>query len=262
MQYSQDYVAFIDILGFSNYVSNEGNAEKTQDLFAFIEKFRYFYNTSPQLNVKISFFSDSIVIVSPDIESIIIAIWMAESYLQNNLGLLFRGGICHGQYYHRDNVTFGPAVVSAYSLEKHAIYSRIIIDTEISQQLNNEELLLFRDVDGWVCCNPYCTIIDENTSYGPNGITYPEDIEESIESSFIKHKGKLLCQIEKHKGTAIIDKYLWRIRPYNYTCNLICNMDPGEILFKDIDYHISDALKEKIITAKITEKDIIAILSK
>ena len=39
MNYKEGYVAFIDILGFSAYVSDEENANGTYDLFEFARKF-------------------------------------------------------------------------------------------------------------------------------------------------------------------------------------------------------------------------------
>lgn len=71
MEYSQGYVAFIDILGFSKYVSEERNGEKTEELFQFVEKFCYFYNNTPNLHTEVAFFSDSIVITSDEIASIL-----------------------------------------------------------------------------------------------------------------------------------------------------------------------------------------------
>lgn len=253
MQYSQNYVAFIDILGFSNYVSNEENAEKTQDLFAFVEKFRHLYNTSPQLRTKVSFFSDSIVITSDEIESIILAIHLAESYLKKNLGLLFRGGICYGKYYHKNDITFGPAVISAYRLEQKAIYSRIIIDTAISDQIDLK-LYTFRDMDGYICCNPYCTILNDALDGLDDVVNSGEDVTQAILSFFTKSKIELLNQIQKYKGTTVVDKYLWRVRPYNYTCSLVGSLSHGEVIFPN--YTITNAFKEKLSACKITEEDI------
>ena len=62
MKYKDGYVAFIDILGFSAYVSDENNANGTNDLFDFVRKFSYLFNTSPDLKIDVSFFSDSIVL--------------------------------------------------------------------------------------------------------------------------------------------------------------------------------------------------------
>lgn len=259
MNYVQGYVAFIDILGFSTYVSDEQNADKTKDLFTFVEKFRFLYNTSPKLHTKVSFFSDSIVITSDQLESIILAICIAESYLKENLGLLFRGGICYGKYHHDNNTTFGPAVISAYKLEKTAVYSRIILDNQVQPQCDME-LLTFIDIDGKKCLNSYGLMIDEMIPYGSEGAESPEgDITEIIADTFAKHKSKLLSQIQQYKGTDVVSKYLWRIRPYNYTCDLLLDMPCGEMLLRKIGYSVNEDLKKKIGLLKITENEIMRL---
>ena len=62
MEYTNGYVAFIDILGFSNLVSNEQSADKVKDLFEFVKKIQYLFNSSPELNANVAFFSDSIIL--------------------------------------------------------------------------------------------------------------------------------------------------------------------------------------------------------
>ncbi len=173
MEYSQGYVAFIDILGFSKYVSEERNGEKTEELFQFVEKFCYFYNNTPNLHTEVAFFSDSIVITSDEIASIVVAIYIAESYLKKSLSLLFRGGIYYGKYYHNQNITFGPAVISAYELEKKAIYSRIILDDKIELKEDIAQLV-FTDIDGKKCVNSYSALIDEKIAFGSDGLVYPD----------------------------------------------------------------------------------------
>ena len=51
MEYKEGYVAFIDILGFSTYVSNEENANGTYDLFEFVRKFCYLFNNDYVRNI-------------------------------------------------------------------------------------------------------------------------------------------------------------------------------------------------------------------
>lgn len=255
MEYSQGYVAFIDILGFSSYVSDESNGAKTNDLFRFIERFRDFYNESPKLGTEIAFFSDSIVITSTELSSIIIAVYIVESYLKKNLGLLFRGGICYGKYYHNRDITFGPAVVSAYELEKKALYSRIILDNQI-ELADGLELFVFTDIDGKKCVNPYCTLIEENASYGSDGPIYPDgDVIEIISDTFLKHRSELLEKIKEYKGDSVVEKYLWRIRPYNFTCNFFANMPCDTKLSELLGFTVNEKFKETINSLRITEAD-------
>ncbi len=76
MEYTNGYVAFIDILGFSNLVSNEQNADKVKDLFEFVEKFQYLFNSTSKLNTNVAFFSDSIILST-------------NNQPKDNLGMLF-----------------------------------------------------------------------------------------------------------------------------------------------------------------------------
>ena len=77
-------------------------------------------------------------LTADELERLVEPIYIAESYLKDKLGLLFRGGICYGKYYHKDSVTFGPAVVSAYKLEGKANYSRILLDEGIETLYNGQ----------------------------------------------------------------------------------------------------------------------------
>ncbi len=257
MKYKDGYVAFIDVLGFSTYVSDEENSNGTHDLFEFVRKFCYLFNTSPELKINVSFFSDSIVLTADELERLVAPIYIAESYLKDKLGLLFRGGICYGKYYHKDGVTFGPAVVSAYKLEGKANYSRIILDPTI--QLPKEtSLIFFQDIDGYTCLNPMSNILNEPIAYGPEGAVYPKgDINEIISSCFTKHRNAIIEQISKNKGTPVIDKYLWRARAFNYTCSLIADLPDGEPIYEAINFVANEQLRHLLKNQLITENDIL-----
>jgi hypothetical protein len=257
MKYREGYVAFIDILGFSTYVSNEENANDTYNLFEFVRKFCYLFNSSPELKINVSFFSDSIVLTADDLEKLIAPIYIAESYLKDKLELLFRGGICYGKYYHDNGVAFGPAVVSAYKLEGKANYSRILIDEKI-QILEEENVLFYRDIDGYLCLNPMSAILEEPIAFGPEGAVYPEgNINEIINDCFSKHREVILKQIAKNKGTSVVDKYLWRVRVFNYTCNLISDIPVGETIYNEINFSSNEQLKGLIKKQIITEEDVL-----
>ena len=106
MQYTEGYLAFLDILGFSKFVENEKNGQATADLFEFVNKFGYLFNTSPNLHVQISFFSDTIIITTNELDRLVLPIYIAELYLKDKLGLLFRGAIVYGKYYHKKGASY------------------------------------------------------------------------------------------------------------------------------------------------------------
>lgn len=249
MKYKKGYVCFIDVLGFSSYVKNELNIEETYGLFDFMKKFCYLFNDSKKLETEVSFYSDSIIITSSDIMSLIPAIWIAESYLKKELGLLFRGAICYDNYFHEKGITFGPGVIKSYELEKKAIYSRIIVDKDIA--INEGDIFYYKDIDGITCLNPYAIILDEILSFG-DGVHYPEgDINSLLLERFEFNKNEILKNINKYKGTPVIEKYIWRIRPFNYTCNMVANMSFDEYIYEPIKFKNNEILKNGLLNMMI-----------
>lgn len=247
MNYRQGYVAFIDILGFSNFVENNQNALKVNDIFEFVGRFQYLFNTSSKLNTQVAFFSDSIILSTDDddksLNMLFWAIYLAEIYLREQTGLFFRGGITKGYYYHNGSIAFGPAIVSAYRLENKATYSRILIDQEVIAELDDLPLAIMQDIDGNYCFNPYIiTLLNRtNDQTGPT----KEDILKSLEE-----ERESLCRIIDHNiYTTVAEKYLWRINPYNKTCDKLL------IIFRELGLVYSQDDVNKINELKITLKD-------
>ena len=255
MEYVEGYVAFIDILGFSQFVSDETNGENVKKLFQFIEKYCYFFNTSTQLFLNVAFFSDSIVLASNNINMVNASIQIAESYVQSELGLVFRGGITYGKYYYEKSVVFGPAVIRAYSLEKKANHSRILIDNCVEMP-ENSGLLIYQDMDGESVLNPYNMILQAGCSYGgPDGVKYPDDPTKQITKTFEECSKWVIDKIKQHKNTSVVEKYLWRVRPFNYTCKMLIECSDGELIYPEIGYTMNSELREGIWSSMINESD-------
>lgn len=219
MEYKKGYVAFIDILGFSNFVSDEQSAEKVKELFEFIKKFQCAMNSSQDLDTKVAFFSDSIVFTTENtlkygLDMIFTAIWTAELYLNQYLKLYFRGGITKGLYYHEGEIAFGPGIVKAYALESQAKYSRILIDSDIVSELGENKLTIMQDVDGQYCFNPF--------GLGLLRYTDSSTINKADLLKAMSVERELLCKaIQSNLNTKVCEKYLWRIIPYNKMCGML-----------------------------------------
>lgn len=254
MEYKKGYVCFIDILGFSSFVKNPENIKKTYNLFEFIKNLCFLFNDSQNLDIDITFYSDSIIVTTSNIVRLIPVIYIAESYLQNNLGLLFRGGVCYGNYYHEKGMTFGPGVIRAYELEKQAIYSRIIVDKELSIDL--EDKCFYLDFDGLLCLNPYGTILEEILSFGDKVYCPKGDLNAILLEQFNNHKSAILNNIKKYKGSTVVEKYLWRIRPFNHICNKIANISFDDYIYEDIKFKNNQTLKEGILKMVIRREDL------
>jgi hypothetical protein len=153
--YTERYVAFVDVLGFSALIErSKTEPEIAEDFISLLGLFQ-----DPEYrqgNFQITSFSDSILASIPanhdDAFSIFVT-WLAIASLSMAaMGYPVRGAVARGLTYHNEGVVFGPAVVRAYQLEtRTAIYPRIIFDPRIdndSPVISNRGALLKDDRDG------------------------------------------------------------------------------------------------------------------
>jgi hypothetical protein len=216
IEYCEGYIAFIDILGFSNYVLNKDNSNNTFELFEFIKKFQYLYNTSPSLNFNIAFFSDSLVMSTTTGNLIRFAyvIALLESHLKQKLQLIVRGAIVKGEYYHNGDIAFGPAIINAYRLEKSANFGRVIVEDTVAINFLSStanSIICCKDIDGKYYINthvPFIFDIVEGTV-----LTF-----ENLCINLIRNKEEIIRIIRHYKETEYVDKYIWNITPHNECC--------------------------------------------
>lgn len=148
--YENRVTAFLDILGFKNWINNSveenvfNQIKKTLEYIADERESNYHgflseYNTDG--DKEISVFSDSIVISYGETErGGTFYLLMDLIYIcihLNQEGFFVRGGVTYGKLYHKDHVCFGPAMVKAYELEQRAIYPRIIVDKNVLKHGRN-----------------------------------------------------------------------------------------------------------------------------
>ena len=121
MVYSEKYVAFIDILGFSDLVCNaDQNIEKLETIIESIDRLKNTACDDPDTETITTYFSDCILISSSRtaaglhnlLESTRV---IAENLLQ--IDILIRGGFAVGNIHHSPEGVFGPAMIEAYNLE-------------------------------------------------------------------------------------------------------------------------------------------------
>jgi len=139
--FENKFVAFLDVMGFSNLVS-QNNLDQLD---------RYFFHVNQILiklkdsGPKINFLSisDSIIIVSPVGLNGLIQIIRAIKEIQITLlrkGILLRGALSYGPVFfdNINNILVGKGYIKAYKLESQAIYPRVIIDPLIITIVNQE----------------------------------------------------------------------------------------------------------------------------
>ena len=138
VQYSQYYVAFLDILGFKKLVDNPDiSCEDIVSVYEFtLYKYENFFKNSAKKidnNIEMKIMSDSICLyIKTDVPNALLYLIAYCTTLQYDLlrgkKLLLRGGITSGDMYVKDDVIFGPALTEAYLLEeRNAKVPRVII---------------------------------------------------------------------------------------------------------------------------------------
>lgn len=136
------YCAFVDILGFRESV---GRLEASE-LLSILE-ITHRPDQGAELGklfgteIKTSSFSDNICISAELGLAGLFMLFVSLEELALRLldrGALLRGGIVKGLLYHKDNVVFGDALVSAYQLEsQHAVYPRILVTREVALEAHS-----------------------------------------------------------------------------------------------------------------------------
>jgi hypothetical protein len=138
--YSERYVAFVDILGFSDIVRQSVTYPwQSEQLVGILERIS---GRTTQLESDKMFgddfraqsFSDCIVLseqaTSAGLDHLLFAVSQLALDLLAN-GILTRGAIAKGKLHHADKIVFGPALVEAYRIESTiAVFPRILIERE------------------------------------------------------------------------------------------------------------------------------------
>lgn len=238
VEYKNGYVAFVDILGFSNLIMKEENYYGSKKLFDFVENICEFYNSNG-LDVKLAFFSDTIIITSDscNLVEIALTIRILESYLWDNLKLVFRGSVVKGLFYNENGIAFGPAIIDAYELEKKANTARIIVDNNIL-----DKNLIINDIDGEHILNiEYLTIFEKCFDYCKAKMLF-----ETVFDTFQDRRNVIDKMLSEYKNTPVEYKYAPKKYMFNYIINDICESN-GENINLTLKTSEKSALKGLLI---------------
>ncbi|MCR4378860.1 MAG: hypothetical protein NUV50_12300 [Rhodospirillales bacterium] len=156
IKYQQRYVAFLDILGWSEAIKkSQTDPEFLKDLGISLKLFDVMqsqadwmrehlqglastqgWDTFPD-HARITHFSDCVVLSdSPDSRGIASLLMNVNAICRHFLtrGFLVRGGIVLGELFHDENNVFGPALIEAHRMESQiAIYPRIILERRLAE---------------------------------------------------------------------------------------------------------------------------------
>lgn len=153
IEYTDYYVAFLDILGFKELAKSK-NREDKKKIYTYFQLINNIINDLKQIDVKKNIgsivISDSVILSvqtgSDQSENIKILrqLCIAVQKIQFQLAemnLWLRGGISNGEAYFssKDSQVVGPAYVNAYLLEERvAVYPRVILDNNLVVKLKLE----------------------------------------------------------------------------------------------------------------------------
>jgi len=154
-KFNEKYVvAFLDILGFGNYVKGLNDENKIKGIINFLNILKklekpYKEESNSGFTIKLGYvnFSDSVIVYapinleSPILNSILNLLFVNVGFIQaatlESFGLPIRGGISTGRFYD-ENIFFGDGLVNAYELEsKEAKHPRVIIDKNLEDYIKN-----------------------------------------------------------------------------------------------------------------------------
>lgn len=164
--YTERYVAFIDILGFREHVKSlDRDPEKLDRLLGILKEMATSYpRLGTEMGQTVGFesmfrattFSDNIVL-SGEYNAIgfnmVMTVCAALCYRLLAQGVLARGGISKGKLFHSETVVLGDGLIRSYELEsKTANYPRIIIDSALVGDMHSAGVphvwKVERDFDG------------------------------------------------------------------------------------------------------------------
>ena len=200
------FVAFVDLLGFSNMVNYDcerpdGEQQYIEILYnAYIET-KEIKKTIPGLQV--TQFSDSVVLALPYCKNNFQNFIKTVAEYQYNLlksGILCRGGISYGKHFSCDEFLFSSGMIDAYRIESEiANTPRIVISKELIELLypKNENLpdgIFIRENDSLCFLNYF------------NSVS-PEEAWAAI---------KRIIPDNLHVNSSIRNKQVWLIDYYNY----------------------------------------------
>lgn len=134
IQYQQKYVAFLDVLGFSDLVY-KGGTDKLNTYFTEVVTALKFIQKK-EINVQIFAISDSITLIAPFNKEGLVELFRVIQTIQAvliNHDIWLRGGVSYGNTYYnpKQNIIVGDGFIKAYKLESQAVHPKVIIDPQL-----------------------------------------------------------------------------------------------------------------------------------
>jgi hypothetical protein len=199
IQYSEEIIVFLDVLGYSNFVMNDkAEAGKVHEIIEFLTK--SFKFVTQEHNGEFTIFSDTIVLSfeakeesKQVLNQLVSDIGVALYRILEKSEYLLRGIVTSGKIYHKENIFFGPGIIEAYRKEKEEIlFPRVLLDKSVHSGIDFNKVYKTEN---------HTISIDYISAY----IASKPDKKNEI---FEVHK-KLIEAGLKNKEASIVAKYVW-----------------------------------------------------
>ncbi len=140
-EYRDCYLAFIDILGFTERVrASDTNEEQFNEVLRGLTQLDLYNPGKTDSDDKGYLFSDNIAIVTKkdptSLGRLVRRVHQIYGHLLS-LKLMTRGAIVAGKLYWSESIIFGPALIEAIELEKKAKYPRIALQESVAQDIKS-----------------------------------------------------------------------------------------------------------------------------
>jgi hypothetical protein len=211
-RYETRYCAFLDILGFSDLISNIGkdgfSFKVVRDLLRKIHQPSKF-DTAGTADFRATTVSDAIALSSSfSANGLAVLVDAIGRLVLGALeeGYFMRGGLCRGLLYHDNEMVFGEAFIKAYRLESSvARYPRVMITKQVYDEAVGSNLgRYFRDHLSQAADGPYFVHVLEEIK------TELAVIDAGVAPAIIAEQrlavfGKMRDQIERRLGETADD---------------------------------------------------------
>lgn len=219
------YVAFIDVMGFSNLV----NREKIDNLESYFSRITEVLDQIKTDKAEIESFliSDSIILIAPDTTQSLKQLLTAIRRIQSALlwkKILLRGSVSFGQiYYNKErNIVVGKGFIKACLLESEANFPRIIIDPSIINKFEGDKVDFLRKINGTTKYNFEERLIYTRSQFSQisdDGI-FIDYANKTIQKEIINGNIKKIYEViveNLYGDQKLYSKYVW-LRDYFIEC--------------------------------------------
>jgi hypothetical protein len=243
-EWEQKAVAFVDILGFASLVSHDQGKHEIMAtveavLAGLLSEESGVSQHADMEGSQTTAVSDSLFLSErPDNTLWLLARVAGLQLTLLRRGILVRGGVCSGRLRHRDRLVFGPAVVSAYQLErKAASFPRVLVSSHVCAEALAQERqlpqwrhfhgfgvrpisILEQASDGLWAVNPFFRVPREGLDgYGQDRwiLKMEREVWEAL-----RHRIQFeTTQAPSPRQASIVGKVRWAVDQFNRNCTMV-----------------------------------------